>query len=97
MFAKCVIESLEFLRGIADRQFVTEEDSMRKHNYPFRAEHEKQHAEFMEKYSAFTEEFNEVGASQELADDILDMVSGWVQEHVTEHDIHYAGYAGRMK
>ena len=85
-----VLETLVFLENYAAGHFKSEEALMREYEYPRIDEHAKLHAEFLSEYSKLSKEFDELGPSQSLAEQIGEMVQDWLIDHIAKADMAYA-------
>ena len=92
---KAVEETLEFLRKYAVEHFQSEEAFMKKHEYPRIEDHKKLHEEFIEKFDALADQFNTLGPSQGLADEVLAVTQSWLDEHISDADNQYAKYINK--
>lgn len=63
---------------------------MLQNEYPRFATHKELHAEFLNNIDALKEKYSDLGDSQELAEDVLDMVQNWLINHIADEDTHYA-------
>jgi hemerythrin len=86
------LETLAAMNKYATEHFEAEELLMREHEYPRLEEHLQLHAEFLAKYSELTEQVNDLGPSQDLAEQMVDMVQAWLVEHIAEADVQYAAH-----
>jgi hemerythrin len=79
---------LEGLVAYTHVHFATEEAYFRKFGYEGRAEHEKEHAEFVEKVADFKKRFEEgqVGLSIRM----MGFLSDWLVSHIQGSDQEYA-------
>jgi hemerythrin len=87
--------TLAAMNKYAAEHFEAEEALMREYEYPRLEEHLQLHAEFLEKYSELVEQVNDLGPSQDLAEQMLDMVQTWLVEHIAEADVQYAAHVKR--
>jgi hemerythrin len=85
-----VLETLVFLENYAIGHFESEEALMREYEYPHIDEHARLHAEFLNEYSKLSEEFDELGPSQYLAERMGEMVQDWLIDHIAKTDMAYA-------
>jgi hemerythrin len=86
------LETLAAMKKYAAEHFEAEEGLMREHEYPRLEEHLELHAEFLDKYLELMEQANDLGPSQDLAEQIVDMVQTWLVEHIAEADVRYAAH-----
>jgi hemerythrin len=82
--------TLAFLGDYARNHFKDEEALMREKGYPGLSEHQKLHADFLQRYDMLIEELKDLGPSQELADTTGEMVIDWLVDHITHEDTAYA-------
>lgn len=76
-----VSNTLEFLGEYVKVHFKSEEEQMLKHNYPEFREHKKKHDEFIAKYTALREEF-EQGKQLLVIIRANTMLSDWLLNHI---------------
>ncbi|NQT38005.1 MAG: hemerythrin family protein [Planctomycetes bacterium] len=87
---RVIPETLEFLGDYVRNHFRGEEELMRRHAYPGVDEHAQLHVKFLEKFAELVEEFNTLGASEDLAEETAEMVQNWLVDHIAEVDTQYA-------
>ncbi len=66
--------------------FAFEESLMENAGYPFLGPHQKVHALFIKKVSAFVERFD---AGEEITDELLTMLQKWLVNHIRNEDGDY--------
>ncbi len=84
-----VLETLVFLENYVVGHFQAEEAFMREHDYPRVEGHAKLHAEFLQRYAEWIEEFKQSGPSQQLAERMGEMVQAWLVDHIAKADRAY--------
>lgn len=84
-------EFVEFTRI----HFSTEEIYFRRWNYPFAAEHEREHAELIQKVLRFNDEFKSRGI--EIIPEMIRFLKDWLENHLKIHDLKYRDYFIRNK
>lgn len=82
MAAGGIAQTLDFLVDYTDFHFSTEEKHMEKHDYPGMADHLKAHKEFKTTLGNLTEDFQEEGATQQLADSVDTFLFKWLVKHI---------------
>ncbi|UHD18357.1 bacteriohemerythrin [Thiocapsa bogorovii] len=85
-----VIDAVAFMRAYAETHFSTEEDFMRRHDYPDLDAHLRQHVAFMRRLDALENDLRTFGPGQELADRALEMTQDWLIDHIADEDVLYA-------
>jgi hemerythrin len=88
-----VEEALTFMRDYAQSHFQSEEEFMRRHQYPALAAHQTLHAAFIRRLNALAEDLTNFGPSQDLADRALDLTQDWLVDHIADEDVLYALHA----
>jgi hemerythrin len=82
MAAGGVAQTLDFLVDYTGFHFSTEEKHMEKHDYPGVKEHLAAHAEFKSTLANLAEDFQEEGATQQLADSVDTFLFKWLVKHI---------------
>lgn len=72
----------------SDEHFKTEDAVMINADFPLFATHRREHQKYMEKIRAFVDSIKD--ERQDLMEEILDFLTGWWLEHITESDRRYA-------
>ena len=62
---------------------------MQEHRYPCVERHMKLHEEFLVDYDELTDELEDLGPSQELADQTAKTIQDWLVYHILEADMDY--------
>lgn len=82
MAAGGVAQTLDFLVDYTHFHFSTEEKHMAKHNYPGRNDHLAAHKEFKTTLANLADDFQEEGATQQLADAVDTFLFKWLVKHI---------------
>jgi len=85
-----VEDTLNYLKAYTEEHFRAEEALMEEHNYPRLEDHKQLHKAFIGQLSELVYQLNEVGPSQELADNTAELVQDWLVEHIATRDKQYA-------
>jgi hemerythrin len=87
-----IVRVLGFLIDYAHFHFATEEKHMIEHDYPGLTDHTRQHEEFKTTLNHLTEDFEEEGATQALADSINTFLTHWLITHFQEVDREFGKF-----
>lgn len=80
------------IKQYAARHFAMEEKYMRDIKYPSLDEQKEAHVYFTTKFQEIQDNFNEVGLTGELVNQIHNELIGWVTTHVTGMDQAFGDY-----
>ncbi len=81
-----IVRILDFLIDYTDYHFATEEKNMRAFDYPGMPAHMKKHGDFRTTLENLAEDFEEEGATQDLADSIETLLMSWFTKHIKDVD-----------
>ena len=81
-----VAKTLDFLMDYTDFHFGTEERHMRALEYPGLQKNREKHAEFKQTLKNLGSDFEEEGATSDLADSIDQLLGHWFVEHIKNVD-----------
>lgn len=81
-----VAKTLDFLMDYTDFHFGTEERHMRALNYPGLDEHLDKHQQYRDTLKNLGRDFEEEGATTDLADSIDRLLGHWFVEHIKHID-----------
>jgi len=81
-----VAKTLDFLMDYTDFHFGTEERHMRALNYPGLDEHLDKHQQYRDTLKNLGRDFEEEGATNDLADSIDRLLGHWFVEHIKHID-----------
>lgn len=70
--------------------FKTEEELFAKYNYPMQDKHKAEHKAFVEKVSAFIEEFK--SGRKTLSIDVMNFLTQWLTKHISGEDKAYTPF-----
>lgn len=87
-----IAATLGFLIDYTDFHFSTEEKHMTANGYQAIEGHQKKHEEFKTTLSNMEEEFNEEGATQQLADSIDSLLVDWLFKHIRGTDVAFGTF-----
>ena len=81
-----IAKTLDFLMDYVNFHFGTEERHMRALDYPGLDEHLEKHQEYKETLTNLGRDFEEEGATNDLADSIDRLLGHWFVEHIKNVD-----------
>jgi len=87
-----IIKTLDFLIEYTDFHFGTEEKNMVKLHYPKYEYHKGQHAEFVNTLRNLEMDFEEEGATQDLAESINTFMFNWLVKHIKTVDVQFGKF-----
>lgn len=87
-----IVRVLGFLAEYVDFHFGTEERNMKGSDYADMAAHVAKHEEFRQTLSNLGEDFEEEGATQDLADSIETLLMHWFASHITDVDQRFGAF-----
>lgn len=76
----------DFLGTYVLEHFSAEEALMRRHGYPYRAEHEAEHRRFIDDFKALQREYVKEGGTALLLVRVNGRVTQWLAEHIARTD-----------
>lgn len=82
-------EILAHLVKYTRAHFKAEEELMVRYGYDNVAEHRVEHADLLDKLKSFVVRFTK--RKERISTEILDFVANWIQRHILESDMDYAG------
>ncbi|MCE1255609.1 MAG: bacteriohemerythrin [Anaerolineae bacterium] len=86
MIGQVLDEMLDYTRT----HFTTEEDLLKKHNYPDLLKQQKEHAAFVQKVSEMQQKFN--NGSLTLSIEVSQFLKDWLSKHILGADKQYAQF-----
>lgn len=90
-----ITEALSFLVDYTKTHFDTEEQVMSKHAYPDLDAHRAKHESMKDTLAELVREFEEEGATHELANAIDSVLANWLKRHIKTVDQLLAGFLHR--
>ncbi len=91
-----ISKTLGFLADYTETHFSAEEKYMRESNYPAFAEHKAKHDDLRATLTNLVRDYQEEGATQDLADAIDTFLGNWLLNHIREVDMKFGAFiAGR--
>lgn len=81
-----ITDALSFLIGYTKTHFDTEEKVMAEHDYPDLAAHRAKHESMKDTLADLVRDFEEEGATHELANAIDTMLVSWLKRHIRTVD-----------
>ena len=87
-----IVKTLDFMVDYTDFHFSDEEKQMTLHEYPGLEYQQKQHEEFKNKLKQIVEDFEEEGATQDLATSINVFLYNWLVNHIKGVDHKYGEF-----
>ncbi len=88
---------MKFLQNYTKAHFGTEENFMRKHEYPGYASHRKEHAKFIKTIDNFYDEYKSHGATSELIKKMANILWEWYKNHILGSDYAFGEYLKSQK
>lgn len=77
-----ITKTLDFMMDYTDFHFGTEEKTMEKTKYPRIEYHKKMHKEFVDTLKSMTQDFQEDGATERLAESVNIFLFDWLVVHI---------------
>jgi hemerythrin-like metal-binding protein len=87
-----ISKTLNFMIEYTEFHFSTEEKHMTEQDYPGKAEHQKQHGEFVTVLNDLVQDFEEEGATQLLANSIDTFLVNWLVNHIKGTDVQFGKF-----
>ena len=87
-----ISKTLGFLADYTETHFSSEEKYMQENNYPAFADHKAMHDELRATLSNLVQEYQEEGATQDLADAIETLLGNWLINHIREVDMKFGAF-----
>lgn len=84
-----VMRILEFSRY----HFTTEESYFERFSYPFAEEHIEEHTKLLAAAAGFYDRFQ---AGEDVVDELLLFLKGWIDNHLLKHDMKYARFFKKL-
>jgi hemerythrin len=81
-----IVGTLSFLSEYVDFHFSTEERHMSENDYPDYPGHKEAHEEFKATLKRLSDDFEEEGATSDLADSINTLLINWFLKHIRQVD-----------
>jgi len=92
-----ISKTLGFLADYTETHFSSEEKYMQESNYPAFAEHKAKHDELRTTLSNLVRDYQEEGATQDLADAIETFLGNWLLNHIREVDMKFGAFIAGQK
>lgn len=89
-----IVGTLSFLSDYVDFHFGTEERHMTANDYPGYQEHKAAHEEFKRTLKRLSDDFEEEGATTDLADSINTLLINWFLKHIRQVDQELGRFFG---
>jgi hemerythrin len=87
-----ISKTLGFLVDYTETHFSSEEKYMQENNYPAFAEHKAKHDELRATLANLDRDYQEEGATQDLADSIETFLGNWLLNHIREVDMKFGAF-----
>jgi len=87
-----ISKTLGFLMDYTEIHFTTEEEYMQENKYPGFPEHKAKHDSLRSTLSSLVRDFQEEGATQNLAEAIETFLGNWLINHIREVDKKFGAY-----
>lgn len=82
-------ETIARIKSYVITHFSDEEELMEKGGFPETAEHRKLHEDFIDKFNSLCSDFI---MGEACTKDVLELLQGWLKEHIMEADQKFAPY-----
>ncbi|MCK5519740.1 MAG: bacteriohemerythrin, partial [Candidatus Marinimicrobia bacterium] len=92
MSSKKIKEHLDFLNEYVIWHFGNEEKAMKEINYPEFDSHKKLHTIFLNNLDDLVKRFRINGDNSKILDDLIDIMYGWLNNHIKHIDTKLAKY-----
>ena len=87
-----IFETIKFMTEYTDFHFSSEEEHMRKVNYPGLEHQIGQHAEFKESLNRLVEDFEDEGITRALTTSVNTFLMNWLVNHIKGVDTKFAQF-----
>jgi hemerythrin len=87
-----IVKTLGFLVDYTHFHFSTEEEHMTEHNYPGIEDHIAKHGELKATLSDLEKDFDEEGATKELAQSVNTFLVNWLIHHIKGVDVPFGAF-----
>ena len=87
-----ILKTLDFLFDYTDTHFSTEETHMRATGYPAIEHHLRKHQDLRDTLSDMNQDFDEEGATQDIARAINTLLVNWLLDHIEAVDREFGAY-----
>jgi len=87
-----VMETLEFMFEYTQFHFSTEEKHMDAQNYPGTDAHKQAHAEFIAMVKNLSNDFEDEGSTEGLAQAVDTYLKNWLIKHIQGTDVEFATF-----
>ena len=92
-----ISKTLGFLADYTETHFSAEEKYMQENNYPAFAEHKAKHDELRSTLANLVRDYQEEGATQNLADAIETFLGNWLLDHIRKVDMKFGAFIAEQK
>ncbi|MBN2317757.1 MAG: hemerythrin family protein [Acidobacteria bacterium] len=92
-----ISKTLGFLADYTETHFSAEEKYMQENNYPAFAEHKAKHDELRSTLGNLVRDYQEEGATQDLADAIETLLGNWLLNHIRQVDMKFGAFIAEQK
>ena len=92
-----ISKTLGFLADYTETHFSSEEKYMQENNYPAFPVHKAMHDELRTTLSNLVRDYQEEGATQNLADAIETFLGNWLLNHIREVDMKFGAFIAEQK
>ena len=92
-----ISKTLGFLVGYTETHFSAEEKYMRENDYPAFEGHKAKHDELRATLTNLVRDYQEEGATQDLADAIETFLGNWLLKHIREVDMKFGAFITGQK
>lgn len=88
-------ELIDFLDRYTKTHFRFEEQCTHRHRCPAYEPNQKAHAAFVETFGRFKEQYAVQGPDRRLLQDLHNMISNWIRNHILSLDVRLMNCGGR--
>lgn len=87
-----ISRTLGFLVDYSEAHFATEEQIMLANDYPELGEHRARHEELRTTLASLVQEYEEEGATENLAEGIENFLGNWLVNHIRDVDARFGAF-----
>jgi hemerythrin len=92
-----ISKTLGFLADYTETHFSSEEKYMKENHYPAFAQHKALHDALCSTLANLVHDYQEEGATQDLADAIETFLGNWLLNHIREVDMKFGAFIAEQK
>jgi len=92
-----VQKTLDFLGEYVVNHFKAEEDLMQKSSYPNYSSHKHEHDKFLESFTKYRHEFQDMGSTVSYTLGLVEHIVDWIVTHIKQSDKEMAKYVNAQE